>query len=76
MVDTYELVQGESLFVARGNSATLKAGDGGPSTFLHFLLAPPADLDKPLEASPAVAQELYRTAAPLPALKPGRYDLT
>jgi mannose-6-phosphate isomerase-like protein (cupin superfamily) len=53
----------------------LKAGDGGPSTFLHFLLAPTADLDKPLEAPPAVVQELYRTEAPLPALKPGRYDL-
>jgi quercetin dioxygenase-like cupin family protein len=69
------LSPGEGLFVASGNAATLKAGDGGPSTFLHFLLAPPADLDKPLEAPPAVVQELYRTAAPLPALKPGRYDL-
>ncbi len=69
------LSPGEGLFVASGNMATLKAGDGAPSTFLHFLLAPPADLDKPLEAPPAVVQELYRTAAPLPALKPGRYDL-
>ena len=66
---------GDGLFIAGGNAATLKAGDGGPSKFLHFLLAPTADLDKPLEAAPAVVQELYRTAAPLPALKPGRYDL-
>jgi len=65
---------GEGLFIASGNAATLKAGDGTPSIFLHFLLAPTADLDKPLEAPPAVVQELYRTA-PLPALKPGRYDL-
>jgi quercetin dioxygenase-like cupin family protein len=69
------LSPGEGLFVARGNTAILKARDGGPSTFLHFLLAPTADLDKPLEAPPAVVQELYRTAAPLPALKPGAYDL-
>jgi quercetin dioxygenase-like cupin family protein len=69
------LSPGEGLFIASGNAATLKAGGGGPSTFLHFLLAPTADLDKPLEALPAVVQELYRTAAPLPALKPGRYDL-
>src|SRR6202049_4019738 len=69
------LSPGEGMFVASGNAATLKAGDGGPSTILHFLLAPPADLDKPLEAPPAIVQELYRTAAPLPALKPGRYDL-
>ena len=66
---------GEGLFIAGGSTAMLKAGDGGPSTFLHFLLAPTADLDKPLEAPPAVVQELYRTEAPLPALKPGRYDL-
>jgi quercetin dioxygenase-like cupin family protein len=67
---------GEGLFIAGGNAATLKAGEGAPSTFLHFLLARTADLDKPLEASPAVVQELYRTAAPVPALKPGAYDLT
>jgi quercetin dioxygenase-like cupin family protein len=69
------LSPGEGLFVASGSAATLKAGDGGASTFLHFLLAPAAELDKPLEAPPAVVQELYRTVAPLPALKPGRYDL-
>jgi quercetin dioxygenase-like cupin family protein len=69
------LSPGEGLFIASGNTAMLKAGDGGPSTFLHFLLAPTADLDKPLEAPPSVVQELYRTVAPLPALKPGRHDL-
>ena len=69
------LSPGEGLFIASSNTATLKAGDGGPSTFLHFLLTSTADLDKLLEAPPAVVQELYRTAAPLPALKPGRYDL-
>ena len=69
------LSPGEGLFIASGNAATLKAGAGEPSTLMHFLLAPPADLDKPLEAPPAVVQELYRTAAPLPALKPGPYDL-
>jgi quercetin dioxygenase-like cupin family protein len=69
------LSPGEGLFIASGNTAMLKAGDGGPSTFLHFLLAPAVDLDKPLEAPPAVVQELYRTVAPLPALKPGPYDL-
>jgi quercetin dioxygenase-like cupin family protein len=67
---------GEGLYIASGSAATLKAGNGAPSTLLHFLLAPGADLDKPLEAPPAVVKELYRTAAPLPALKPGVYDLT
>ena len=69
------LSPGEGLFIASGNAATLKAGGDGSSTVLHFLLAPTGDLDKPLAAPPAVVQELYRTVAPLPALKPGRYDL-
>ena len=63
------LSPGEGLFIASGNVATLKAGDGAPSIFLHFLLAPTADLGKPLEAPPAIVQELYRTGAPLPALR-------
>jgi quercetin dioxygenase-like cupin family protein len=67
---------GEGLFIASGNTAILKASGSAPSTLLHFLLAPTADLDKPVEAPPAVVQELYRTAAPLPALKAGAYDLT
>jgi quercetin dioxygenase-like cupin family protein len=66
---------GEGLFIAGGNVATLKTGDGGPSTLLHFLLASTAELDKFVATPPAVVQELYRTAAPLPELKPGRYDL-
>jgi quercetin dioxygenase-like cupin family protein len=70
-----KLNPGEGLFIARGNAATLKAAEGD-SVFLHFLLASTTDLDEPLEAAPAVVQELYRTAAPVPALKPGPYDLT
>jgi quercetin dioxygenase-like cupin family protein len=63
------------LFIAGGKTAALKAGSGGPSTFLHFFLSPAADLDRPAETAPAVVRELYRTAAPIPDLKPGSYDL-
>ncbi|MET4177154.1 mannose-6-phosphate isomerase-like protein (cupin superfamily) [Bradyrhizobium sp. LA6.1] len=66
---------GEGLFVAGGKTAALTAGRGGPSTFLHFFLAPAADLDRPAETPPAVVRELYRTASPIPDLKPGAYDL-
>jgi len=66
---------GEGLFIARGKIAALRAGANGPSTFLHFLLAPAADLDRPTEAAPAAVTELYRTANPIPDLKPGGYDL-
>ena len=38
---------GEGLFIANGKTAELKAGSGAPSTFLHFSLAPGADLDRP-----------------------------
>jgi quercetin dioxygenase-like cupin family protein len=66
---------GEGLFIARGKTAELKAGRDDISTFLHFVLATAADLDRAPEAAPAVAKELYRTAAPIPDLKPGAYDL-
>jgi quercetin dioxygenase-like cupin family protein len=66
---------GEGLFIAGGKTAVLKAGGEGPSTFLHFFLVPAVDLDRPAEAAPAAVRELYRTAAPLPDLKPGGYDL-
>jgi quercetin dioxygenase-like cupin family protein len=66
---------GDGLFIAGGKAATLTAGSGGPSIFLHFFLAPAVDLDRPAETAPAVARELYRTASPIPDLKPGSYDL-
>jgi quercetin dioxygenase-like cupin family protein len=66
---------GDGLFIAGGKTAALTAGSGGPSTFLHFFLAPAADLDRPAESAPAAVSELYRTAAPIPDLKPGGYDL-
>ncbi len=69
------LSAGEGLFIAGGKTAMLKASSGGPSTFLHFLLAAAADLDRPAGTAPAATRELYRTAAPIPDLKPGAYDL-
>ena len=69
------LSAGEGLFVPSGKPAALKAGSGAPSTFLHFFLTPAAELDGPAETAPAAVRELYRTAAPIPDLKPGGYDL-
>jgi quercetin dioxygenase-like cupin family protein len=69
------LSAGEGLFIAGGKPAALKAGSGGPSTFLHFFLAPAVELDRPAETAPATVKELYRTAAAIPDLKPGGYDL-
>ena len=66
---------GEGRFIANGKSATLAAGTGGPSTFLHFFLVSAADLGRPAETPPADVKELYRTVQPIPDLKPGSYDL-
>jgi quercetin dioxygenase-like cupin family protein len=66
---------GEGLFIAGGETAALTAGSGGPSTFLHFFLARAVDLGRPAEPAPAAVRELYRTANPIPDLKPGGYDL-
>jgi quercetin dioxygenase-like cupin family protein len=66
---------GEGLFIAGGKTATLTAGSGAPSTFLHFFLVPAGELGRPAETAPAVVRELYRTASPIPDLKPGSYDL-
>ncbi|WP_426610556.1 cupin domain-containing protein [Bradyrhizobium sp. McL0616] len=66
---------GEGLFIARGKTAALRAGGNGPSIFLHFLLAPAGDLDRSAQTAPTAVRELYRTADPIPDLKPGGYDL-
>jgi quercetin dioxygenase-like cupin family protein len=66
---------GEGLFIAGGKTAVLTAGRGGPSIFLHFFLVPAVDVGRPVEAAPAAVTELYRTANPIPDLKPGGYDL-
>jgi quercetin dioxygenase-like cupin family protein len=66
---------GDGMFVAAGQTTSLKAGSDEPSTFLHFLLTPVPDRSQPAETAPATLKELYRTAAPIPDLKPGSYDL-
>ena len=66
---------GEGLFIATGKQVSLKAGSGEPSTLLHFLLVPTADLNQSDEVAPAIVKEIYRTAAAIPDLKPGGYDL-
>jgi len=66
---------GEGLYIPLGKLVSLKSGGGEPSSFLHFLLTAANDLNQPVEAAPAVVKEIYRTAAAIPDLKPGSYDL-
>jgi quercetin dioxygenase-like cupin family protein len=66
---------GEGLFIGAGKTAELKSWAEAPSSFLHFFLAPAADLGKSAETAPAVVKEVYRTTAPIPDLRSGGYDL-
>jgi quercetin dioxygenase-like cupin family protein len=74
-VEAKMLNAGEGLFIAGGKTAALTAASGGPSALLHFVLVPAVDLGRPVETAPGAVRELYRTAAPIPDLKPGGYDL-
>jgi quercetin dioxygenase-like cupin family protein len=66
---------GEGVFIDKGKTVALKAEGTAPSTYLHFLLAQVADLDRAPDTPPAAVKELYRTAAPISDLKPGSYDI-
>ncbi len=70
------LREGEAVFVGSGKSTTLRAEGGGPAVFLYFLLLRAGDLDKAAERAPVTITELYRTAAPIPGLKPGPYEFS
>ena len=74
-VETKVLNAGDGALIAGGATATLTAGSEAPASLLHFILSPAADLDRSFTTGTAAARELYRTAAPIPALKPGGYDL-
>lgn len=70
--ETRTLEPGEGMFIGAGKSASLTAKNGAPSGVIHFLLAPATEGGP---AASAGSTELYRTAAPIPDLKPGSYDL-
>jgi quercetin dioxygenase-like cupin family protein len=73
--DTKVLNGAEGIFIAGGQACEVKAGGAEPSVFLHFLLAPAAELDRLTAPPPATVKELYRTPAPIPDLRAGGYDL-
>ncbi len=66
------LAAGQGLVVPAGVVATVSPVGGEPSILLDLLLAPAAALNQPVAAT---AEELFRSPAPLPGLKPGPYDI-
>jgi quercetin dioxygenase-like cupin family protein len=73
--ETKMLSAGDGLLIAAGMAVELKPTSGAPSTVLQFLLSPGSDLDRQTATGPAALKELYRSAAPIPDLKSGPYDL-
>jgi quercetin dioxygenase-like cupin family protein len=63
---------GEGAALALGSAATLASEGKEEATFLHFLLVKADQLNAAMYPA-GCAQELYRTDAPLPGLKPGPY---
>jgi mannose-6-phosphate isomerase-like protein (cupin superfamily) len=61
------------MYIAAAKSISVRAEGAERSTSIHFLLVPDGDADQP--PTLAFAKELYQTPAPIPGLKPGRYDL-
>ena len=74
--DQGTLVKGDGALVAEGKSTILKSASGKPAEFLHFVLSTAGELNAPMESAPALVKELYRTASPIPGLKPGPYEFT
>jgi quercetin dioxygenase-like cupin family protein len=73
--ETKTLATGDGVLIAGGTTVELKAASGAPTVVLQFLLSPAADLDRPTATGAATVKELYRTTAPVPALRSGPYDL-
>ena len=74
--DQRSVAKGDGVLVAAGQSAIFKSATGKPVEFLHFVLLTAGELNAPMESRPAVVEELYRTASPIPGLKPGPYEFT
>jgi quercetin dioxygenase-like cupin family protein len=62
---------GDAAFIGAGKRASLQSTGGDAAVFLHFLLVAAGDLGRSAESEPATVTELYRTATPIPGLKPG-----
>lgn len=70
------LREGEALFVARRPNVTFRAAGSQPAVFLNFLLLRESDVRREPGAQAAGVREMYQTPAPIPGLKPGRYEFT
>jgi quercetin dioxygenase-like cupin family protein len=74
--DRQTLREGDAAVVTKGKMVTLRTTGSDPATLLHFMLPRIEELSAPGPRAPLAATELYRTAAPIPGLKPGPYEFS
>lgn len=77
-VDSEKLAlrQGDGLLVTASKVHSFTAAAAEPAIFLHYVLGRAEELDRAAEQEPAIVTELYRSAEPIPQLKPGPYEFT
>lgn len=68
--------EGAGFFIPARRAAAFVATGVEPVRFLQFVLSPAVEAQKPPLGGPASAQELYRTAEPLPGLRAGPYEFS
>ena len=64
------------VFIPGGHAAIFSATGAEPAHWLQFVLAPVAEIQKPLLGGPARVEELYRTPESLPGLSAGPYEFS
>src|SRR5688500_2519491 len=67
---------GDALLVTADKVHSSTATAGEPTIFLHYVLGRAEEMDRAGEQKPGIVTELYRSAEPIPQLKPGPYEFT
>jgi quercetin dioxygenase-like cupin family protein len=70
------LQAGDALLVTADKVHSFTAAAAEPAIFLHYVLGRAEELDRAGEQKPGIVTELYRSAEPIPQLKPGPYEFT
>ncbi|HKF73924.1 MAG TPA: cupin domain-containing protein [Stellaceae bacterium] len=73
---TQTVSEGAGAFVPGGRALVFSATGAEPTRWLQFVLAPEAEVQKPLLGGPASVDELYSTPSALPGLSAGPYEFS
>jgi quercetin dioxygenase-like cupin family protein len=73
---TQTVSDGAGVFIPASRAAVFSATGAESAHWLQFVLAPAAEIEKPLLGGPARVEELYRTSESLPGLSTGPYEFS